>query len=555
MKHLLTYVKQHGLIEAVKAAARGLRGRVAVRSDPSLYEKWVLQQEPSVEDLERMRMLSSSFQYQPLLSVVTPVYNTNARWLRACIESVKNQAYPHWQLCLADDGSTNAETLYVLREYAGDARIKIIALEKNSGISAALNAALTLADGDFVAFLDHDDEITPDALFEVVSHLNGHPDADVLYSDEDKLDHKGARCDVFFKPDWSPEHFLSANYACHLMVVRRSLIARIGGFRAGYEGAQDYDLVLHLMEHTTHIHHLSKVLYHWRKTPQSTASAGGAKSWAHDAGTRSLEDYVKRNSLDARVLPGGLPGLYRVCFGIKEKPLVSIVLPALSGLSETDLGAANAYEQSVRTLADRTAYRRFEVILLSAGDDQAYARIERMLGDSTHHHVRIDEEHGSSRMSQLNVGAAHDHLLFLDWGLNALDGEWLTALLEYSQQAAVGAVGGKLLYPDGYLKHIGLLVGVNGVVAPALHRYPSASLGYFCSAIGVRNYSAVSAACMMTRRGLFEQVGGFREELNYFDEDASRLRTLWSDQLLLDPYYNVNLSRRSPDYEPDLAEP
>jgi len=592
MRYLLTYLKQHGLIAGLKAAARVLRGRVAVRSDPSLYEKWVLQRDPSVERLERLRMLSSSFQYQPLVSVVTPVYNTDPRWLRACIESVRNQAYPHWELCLADDGSTNPETLDVLRECAGDVRIKMTTLQKNAGISAALNAALTLAGGDFVAFLDHDDEITPDALFEVVSHLNAHPEADVLYSDEDKLDRNGARCDVFFKPDWSPEHFLSANYTCHLMVVRRGLIERVGGFRAGHEGAQDYDLVLRLMDHTTQIHHLARVLYHWRKTRQSTAGAASAKSWAHDAGRRSLEDHVGRNSLDARVLPGGLPGLYRVCFTIREEPLVSIVLPAMSDPASMDLEAREAYARSVRTLNERTTYRHFEVILLSAGD-LANTEVKRILGDSPYRQVPIDERQVSNRMSQLNVGAAHargDHLLFLDWGLNALDGDWLTALLEYSQQAAVGAVGGKLLYSDGRLKHIGLLVGVNGA-APALHRYPSASLGYFCSAIGVRNYSAVSTACMMTRRRVFEQVGGFREELSYFgdvdyclrlraagyrvvftpyaslayvappspdrqgagDEDASRLRAIWGDKLPRDPYYNVNLSRRSPDYEPDIG--
>ena len=276
-----------------------------------------------------MRKRADSLAYRPLVSVVTPVYNTDARWLRACIESVKSQAYPNWQLCLADDGSTRAETHAVLREYEGDPRIRIKRLAANSGIAVASNEALALAEGEFVAFLDHDDELAPDALFEVVAHLNQHQDADFIYSDEDKLELDGRRSDVYFKPDWSPDHFLTNMYTCHLMVVRRALVERIGGFRRGYEGAQDYDLVLRLMDHTARIHHLPKVLYQWRKIPESTAGGQGAKPWAHDAGRLALEDYVRRNQLNAEILPGGFQYLYRVRYRVQGEPLISIVLPAL----------------------------------------------------------------------------------------------------------------------------------------------------------------------------------------------------------------------------------
>ena len=328
-------------------------------------------------------------------------------------------------------------------------------------------------------------------------------------------------------------------------------------------------------------------------TRQSTASAGVAKSWADDAGKRSLEDYVQKNARDASVLSGGFPGLYRVRFAVRDEPSVSLVLPAVQCRSGGNVADQEVRERSVRRLLEGTSHRRFDVVVPTE-IDLPLESLKRLFGDVPCRQVRVDAADVSTRMSQMNAAAAHaggDHLLFLDWGLEALDGEWLSALLEYSQQAAIGAVGGKLVSPDGRLKHIGLLVGVAGVAAPVLHRYPSSSLGYFCSAIGVRNYSAVSAACMMTRRSVFEQMGGFREELNDFgdvdyclrvraagqrvvftpyaslayvalpspdarpamDEDERRLRALWSDQLLRDPYYNVNLSRLSPDYKPDLG--
>ena len=223
---------------------------------------------------------------QPLVSIIVPVYNTDPRWLRAAIESVRRQAYTRWELCICDDASTSPETREVLGEYESDPRIRIAFAAQNRGISAASNAALALARGELVALLDHDDELAPDALAEVVKHVNAHPDADVIYSDEDKLDLRGERCDPYFKPDWSPEHFLATMYTCHLMVIRRDVLADVGGFRTGYEGAQDYDLLLRIMDRTSKIHHIPRILYHWRKHAQSTASVAQAKPWALDAGRR-----------------------------------------------------------------------------------------------------------------------------------------------------------------------------------------------------------------------------------------------------------------------------
>jgi O-antigen biosynthesis protein len=571
------------------AAARTFHGRLSEQSNPTLYNIWLSQRTPSGKDLARMRTRSESFAYRPLVSIVTPVYNTDARWLRACIESVKAQAYPRWQLCLADDGSVKPETREVLLEYKDDPRILIRTLPRNSGIAAASNAALALAEGEFVAFLDHDDEISPDALFEVVAHLNHHPDTDFIYTDEDKLELDGTRTGPYFKPDWSPEHFLTNMYTCHLMVARRALLERIGGFRAGFEGAQDYDLVLRLIEHTSRIHHLPKVLYHWRRIPESTAGSEMAKPWAHDAGKLALEDYVRRNNLNAEILPGAYRYLYRVRFAIRDQPLVSIVLPAVPGECGSEMRRSS--ERTLRTLAECTTYRQFEVVQPVGGEGthQTSLQIPESLPIRE---VRIDGAGAATRLRQQALAAAHargEHLLFLDWGLQALDGEWLTALVEFSQQVAIGAVGGKLYYPDGSLKHIGILLGVNGVAAPACHRHPGSTLGYWGTAIAARNYSAVGGSCMMTRRSLFEQFGGMDREMGAladvdyclritaagyrvvftpsaqlvhaavpdlsdadFTPDSNNLRARWGDRLARDPYYNANLSRNSPDYELDL---
>ncbi len=574
------------------SAARTLHGILSEGARNSRYQAWLRERSLSPAMTAEMRRQSGLFPYQPLVSVVTPVYNTDPRWLRACIESVRRQAYPNWELCLADDGSTRAETRAVLHEYEGDPRIKVTMLAANGGIAVATNEALKLAHGEFVAFLDHDDELTPDALFEMVAYLNQHQDTDLVYSDEDKLELDGTRSNVYFKPDWSPEHFLTNMYTCHLMVVRRSLVERIGGFRPGYEGAQDYDLVLRLMDHAARIHHVPKVLYQWRRIPESTAGHAGAKPWAHDAGKLALEDYVRRNRMNAEVLPGAISYVYRVRHRLDGEPLISIVLPALSGADGSRNDDWQACERTLAMLVERTAYRRLEVVLpIPRG--RASSRALQLPPNLTVREVPIDGAAVSGRLRQQNLAAAHargDHLLFLDWGLKPIDREWLTALLEFSQQAAIGAVGAKLHYPDGSLKHIGILLGVNGVAAPAIHRYPRSSLGYFGAAIAARNYSAVSGECLMTRRAVHDRVGGFDDEMGGFADidyclrvidagyrvvftpyaaliqdkaavagreagadDANRLRQRWNDRLMHDPYYNRNFSRNTPDYGLDLA--
>ena len=556
------------------------------------YPRWVARNTRSEAEIQALAAEVAALPLQPLISIVTPVYNTDPKWLRPCIDSVIRQAYPHWELCICDDASSSPATIEVLREYEADPRIRVKYASVNGGISAASNAALDQATGTFVALLNHDDELPPDALAEVVRHLNAHPDVDVLYSDEDKLDLLGARCDPYFKPDWSPDHFLTCMYTCHFMVMRRTVLTEVGGFRTGYEGAQDDDLLLRIMERTSKIGHVPRILYHWRKLPESTASAGQAKPWALDAGRAALEDYVRRNDVDAEVLPGGLPGLYRIRRRIRGQPLVSIVIPTAGRLRTVNGQPVDMLANAIRSVVEKTGYDRYELIVV-ADLEGVQPDTQRALDGTAHRIVRFERLGLFNFSAKVNAGAAvagGDHVLLFNDDLEVTSPDWLAAMLEYSQEPAVGAVGAKLLYPDGRLQHIGMVLGVAGVAAHAFHQHPGVSPGYAGSAVMVRNYSAVTGACLMSRREVFNEVHGFDErfpidfndvdyclrlqragyrivftpwaQLNHHESASfgvrrqdftvlGEMRSRWGDVIDRDPYYNPNLTRDFPDYRLD----
>jgi GT2 family glycosyltransferase len=584
-------LKTGGLRDALAAARRAPSAEEAA----TMYARWVEASAPSADRLAALAAEVAALPLQPLISVITPVYNTDPRWLRACVESVRRQAYPNWEHCLCDDASTSPDTAAVLRELEGDPRVHIVRSPTNGGISAATNAALAEARGEFIALLDHDDELAPDALAEVVRWINDHPETDVVYSDEDKLEPSGARCEPFFKPDWSPEHFVHCMYTCHLFVARRALVAEAGGLRKGYEGAQDYDLLLRLMERTSNIGHIPRILYHWRKLPESTASAQAAKPWAEDAGRLALEDYVRRRQLEASVLPGGAMGLFRIKRRIAGNPLVSIVMPTAGALKDvgvpTDLVA-----QAITSLVRHTTWKNYELIIVA---DEAGLQPSTLRAlEGTRHRVVTHRAGGPFNFSRkVNEGVAAaegDHVILFNDDLEVIDGDWMTSMLEYSQDPAIGAVGAQLLYPDGRLQHVGMLLGVNGIAAHAFHQHPGTLAGYFGSVIGPRNYSAVTGACLMSRRAVFLEVGGLDEifpvDFNDVDyclrvrragyrivytpyarlfhhESASfgarqqdpagiaEMKRRWDKEIERDPYYNSNLTREFPDYRLRLPPP
>jgi GT2 family glycosyltransferase len=528
-----------------------LRRKVrAVHSDDWMpeYDSWARLRAISA-DAPRMARHVDSLSHRPLISILTPVYNTRADWLRACARSVQAQIYPAWEWCICDDASTAPETRGVLAELT-DARIRLVRLERNAGIAGASQAALAAASGEFIALLDHDDELTPDALYHVAARLEQAPLTDVLYSDEDKLDEASRLSDPFFKPDWSPEHLLCNMYTCHLTVARKALVGEAGGFRAGTDGAQDHDLMLRLMERTDRITHVPRVLYHWRQTPGSTALAPGEKPWADDRGRQAVEGHLRRTGRGCEAVSAGAPGFYRPRFDISGEPLVRVVVVG-PDVDERHRGAD------------------------AVGGVAAPYRIEVACAAP---------EPASVNAAVRSPGA--DHVVILHAGLRALEPDWLTALLEYSQQETIGAVGGKVLYADGCIRHVGLVIGVGGGVARALHRHLEQQ-GYFGSAIGVRNCSAVSGECLMTRRDLFEALGGFDVELPWCVADVdyclkarrsgrrvaftphaalqfrseaipdplpdagalAALRERWGPVLASDPYYNPNLDRAAAQFQ------
>ncbi len=566
---------QGGIKALLKSTRAFLRGQPDPLSLFAEYPRWLGKHSLTEQELVRMARSAASFSYQPVISVLTPTFNTDPAILRRCIQSVQAQVYPTWQLCICDDGSSSDATRQVIAESARqDSRINAQFLSKNQGIAQATNTALRRASGDFIALLDHDDELSPDALYENVLLLQDNRRADVIYSDEDKIDVEGHYCEPFFKPDWSPELLLSYMYTCHCSLYRRELVNQIGGFRPGFEGAQDYDLMLRVAERSDRIFHIPKVLYHWRKSAASTAADPGARSCSTGAGLRALREHIERVGLDAEVTATDRPNNYRVRPSIRGNPLVSIIIP--------HKGHAAMLDKCIQSIQARTAYRNYEVIIADNGGFDLETM--KSLSSLPHRIVAFHEPFNFSKMNNLAARECKgDYLLLLNNDTEVIAPAWLTAMLGYAQLPGIGAVGAKLYYPHDSIQHAGVVLGMRGIAGHWLYRFPRDSRGYFNSLHTVRNFSAVTAACVLIRRDVFESVSGFDEELavSYNDVDlclrirqagyrivwvpeaelyhcefATRTQVLdpkeveymqkkWGEILRNDPYYNPNLTLES----------
>ncbi|MBW4582147.1 MAG: glycosyltransferase family 2 protein [Tildeniella nuda ZEHNDER 1965/U140] len=562
------------------------------------YHKWVMRDRLTQADILAAQRTIAQWTVRPKFSVIMPVYNVDASWLEKAIQSVQNQIYPHWELCIVDDASPKPHIKRILTHYSQlDDRIKVVFRSENGQIVAASNDALALATGDYIALLDHDDELAINALFENAKLINKHSDADFIYSDEDKMDTKGKRLDPFFKPDWSPDYFHACMYTCHLGVYRTSLIRAIGGFRAGYDGAQDYDLVLRVVEKTRSIYHIPKILYHWRVIPASVTAGGEqAKPWAYVAARRALEDMLARSAYPGLVeaVPDR-PGFWRVRRQLMGEPLISIIIPSAGKAMLTAERSMVALENCLRSIQERSTYHNFELILVDGYDisDDILTRVTTAFaGDATPNLQLVHCKEPFNFSHRINQGAANANgqfLLLLNDDTEVITPDWLESMLEFAQQDDIGAVGAKLLFPDGKLQHGGVMV-LGGNPGHAYHGFDDDHPGYFCSNLVNRNYLAVTAACLMIRRELFQQVGGMDEifPLNYNDvdfclkvhqagyrnvvtpyarlihyESMSRkaglqphewetLNQKWKgyfNQLNGDPYYNPNLSHRAVTFE------
>ncbi len=459
--------------------------------------------------------------YRPLISVVTPVYQTEARWLEAAVESVRAQTYPHWQLCLADDGSTNETTLAYLNSLEGEPSVAV-SYGENGGIAAATNRALAAAEGEFVAFLDHDDELDPDALLECVRRLNEKPGTDIVYTDEDKVDRRGRRSEPFFKPDWSPELFRGVMYVGHLLCVRRALVEEAGGVDSAFDGVQDYELMLRLSERTSRIEHVPRILYHWRKLPGSVAAYTDAKHGIPQLQAAAVTAHLERKGIAAFALPHPtLP--HRTSIHPKPRgrwPSVTVIVPTRDAPAEVS--------RCLASLFSRTTYPSFSVLLVDNGTSDPDAL--RLFEEYPVEVLPFDEPFNFSRANNLGVAHARsEQVVFLNNDTEIRTPEWLEALVSLAEGDGVGAVGPLLVYPDGTVQHAGVVLGIRGTADHIMRGFPAAADGYAGSLSCTREVSAVTGACLAIGRGLFEEAGGFDERFatHYQDVDLClRLRQL-----------------------------
>jgi O-antigen biosynthesis protein len=474
------------------------------------YEAWLEVNKWNTRRESVLRESLSGFSKLPLLSVVMPVHNPPLEFLDVAIQSVTNQVYENWELCIADDGNTNPAVRTTLKRWTDqDSRIRMVIREENGNISRATNSGAELARGEFLVFLDQDDEITPDALAEIALYLTAKPETDILYSDDDKIDLKGRRYDPQFKPDWSPELLLSYMYFNHLFAIRRSVFLDLQGMRVGFEGSQDYDLALRATEKTTSIGHIPKILYHWRALPTSTASSATAKPESFAAGMRAVQEAFARRGIQGEVFRPDWArkancGIFSHRFP-DAGPGVAIIIP-----TRNNVEVLKACVESIR----KTTYQNYRVVIVdNESDDPATLRY---LSDTPHTVLRIANPENGFSFAAINNRAVEqvdtEYVLFLNNDTEVITPEWLTQMVGYLRMPGVGAVGAHLLLPDGRIQHAGVVRGYyNGMVGPAFKLSSARDNGYLNYTRVTRNYSAVTAACMLTPRSLFLEMGGFNE--------------------------------------------
>lgn len=472
----------------------------------------------SFEDREDILRSISRLRSYPTISILMPTYNTDPAMLRAAIESVRSQLYPHWQLCIADDNSTKEETIDVLREYAeADGRIRVTFRKRNGHISEATNTALASATGEYVAFLDHDDLLTEDALF-YMAIAAIETGADLLYSDEDKIDNTGAVFEPHFKPAFNYSLLLSYNYICHLVVIKRHVVQQLGGLRSNFNGSQDHDLLLRLSAIIDHdkIIHVPHVLYHWRSHQSSTAQSSGAKSYTSDASVRAIKEHLLSVGVQADVATEH--GFFHVRWPLPAiKPLVSIIIPTRD--------SAKILSMCMVGLLNRTTYTEFEVIIIDNGsiEDDTFRLFKEISVDKRVRIIKYNKEFNYSDICNLGASNAKgDLLLMLNNDVEAIPSccGWLDEMVAQISRKGIGAVGAKLLYPNGHIQHAGIILGIGGVAGHAHKKFGQNDFGYISRIQVAQELSGCTAACLLIRRDVFDMVGGF---------DADNLRVAFND--------------------------
>lgn len=514
-----------------------------------LYQNYVSKYFPKEGDIKQFKVEMQSFEYRPLISIAMPVYNAPLKYLKQAVQSVRVQMYDNWELCIADDCSTDPELKAYLIELNKEDQIKVHFREKNGHISHCSNSALAIAEGEYVALMDQDDLISPDALFQMVKKLNQDQSIDFIYSDEDKVDENNQFLSPHFKPDWSPDNLLCRNYICHFSLLRKSILDEIGGFREGFEGSQDHDLFLRFTEKTDKIHHIPKILYHWRIHEESTAGNSGAKSYTIKASKKAIDEAIKRRGYSGIVNIGNLPGHFTVRYMVKKPGKVSIIIPTKD--------KADVLSLCLETIFSKTKYPDFEVIVISNNSEEAslfdlLAKFKNQYPDQFDWQEINTPFNFAHLMNEGVKKATGDYYLFLNNDTEIIHEDWITGMVEQAQRDEIGAVGVKLLYPNNTIQHGGVVIGLGGAAGHVFVGDSKDSFGYFGYNVSTNNFSAITGACMMIAKKAFEEVDGFDErfEIEYNDIDLClRLLETGRNNIYLshvELYHHESISRGSP---------
>ena len=499
------YMKNYGIKTAVEKTVNKVTNR---DSAPIAYSDWIVKHLPSKAMLARQAQ--ETFTLNPKFSVVVPLYKTPEKYLNRLIDSLKEQSYSNWELCLSDGSGADSPLKDLLQEHiAKDERIKIISHAKPLQISENTNAAIVIARGDYIVFVDHDDELTANALYECAKAINDNDQIEVIYSDEDKTTADGHKYyQAQFKPDFNIDLLCTVNYICHLFVVKREMLDRVGVLRSEFDGAQDYDFVLRCVESSSHIHHIPKILYHWRSHEDSTAGNSENKLYAFDAGERALQAHYERIGVKAKVQKGEYLGLYRTTFIRDYDPLISIIIPNKDHIDDL--------KRCIDSIEEKSTYKNYEYIIVENNSTQSETFAYYKELEATNEKVKVVYWDGIFNYSAINnfgaKAAKGEYLWLLNNDTEIINEDCIEELLGYCMRDDVGIVGARLYYEDDTIQHAGVVIGLGGLAGHCFVQQKRGTTGYAHRIISAQNYSAVTAACMMVKRSVFDAVGGLTED-------------------------------------------
>lgn len=538
----LRYFKKYGVKKTIKKT-------ISKFVSDAYYKKWRLQHIPTQMELKEQR--ETRFSYRPCFSIVVPLYKTPENYLESFVDSVKQQTYENWELCLSDGSGIDSPLKEILSRFEkGDDRIKIIHNKKQLRISENTNEALKTAIGDFVIFADHDDLLSPDALFECAKALNNDQSIDLLYSDEDKVTMSGnTYFNPHFKSDFNIDLLRSTNYISHLFIVKCSILNQVGYLNPEFDGSQDYDLVLRCVEYTQNIHHITKVLYHWRAHKDSTAENQENKLYAYDAGERAVRAHYDRVGLNAIVSPGESLGYYKTTYIIEGEPLISIIIPNKDNIDNLDI--------CMKSIDNKSCYDNYECIIVenNSTKEETFSYYKDL--EAQNSKVKVVYYEGDFNDSLINnfgvTYASGEYILLLNNDTEVINADCLKEMLGYCMREEVGIVGARLFYKDNTIQHAGMVVGLGGIAGYVFAGQDRTEAGYFSRIVCAQDYSAVTAACMMIKKAVFEAVGGFSPELKvtFNDVDLCLKVRRYGKLVVYNPYamlyHYVSKSRDSDD--------